>query len=153
VTGVLNIFADRLTKILAEVYLKGNESISFFYNVFILCYAENTGAFLSLGRNWPPVIKYMILLIIPIGVCLCVVIYCIFKEKSKTKIVLFITIVSGGLSNLFDRVFNDFSVIDFMNFGILNLRTGIINVADLSVTFGIAVLILYELIENNNKKN
>ncbi len=64
---------------------------------------------------------------------------------------LFITIVSGGLSNLFDRVFNDFYVIDFMNFGILNLRTGILNVADLSVKFGIAVLMIYEIIENNKK--
>ncbi len=148
VIGFANILVDRITKILAVSYLKGNESIELLNNFFVLCYAENTGAFLSLGRNWPPVIKYAVLLVIPIIVCLCVVIYCILKEKNKIKIILFISIVSGGLSNLIDRIFNDFSVIDFMNFGIGNLRSGILNVADLSVTFGIVVLVIYQILKD-----
>ena len=50
-----------------------------------------------------------------------------------------------GLGNLLDRLFNGFRVIDFMNFGIGNLRTGILNVADLSITFGVIIFIIYDL--------
>ena len=32
-----------------------------------------------------------------------------------------------------------------MNFGIGNLRTGILNVADLSITFGVIIFIIYDI--------
>jgi signal peptidase II len=152
-TAFANIFADRVTKNLAELYLKGRDNLVFFDGVFVLCYAENTGAFLSLGRNWPIPVKYAVLLIIPILVCLCVIAYCAVKEKKAARIVLLMTIVSGGLSNLGDRLFNDFAVIDFMNFGMGRLRTGILNVADLSVTFGMIVFVLYEIAEDRKRKD
>jgi signal peptidase II len=56
---------------------------------------------------------------------------------------LIATILAGGLSNLFDRLTRHFRVVDFMNFGIGGLRTGILNVADLSITFGGIALVLY----------
>ena len=121
--------------------------------MFILTYAENTGAFLSLGRNWPILLKYVLLLVIPILICVYVFIYCLIKEKDKLRIVLLITIIAGGIGNLFDRIFNDFTVIDFMNFGIGKIRTGILNIADLSVTFGVIVLIIYEIRKRNKFKN
>lgn len=61
-----------------------------------------------------------------------------------------VTIVAGGIANLYDRLFHSFQVIDFLNFGIGNLRTGILNVADMSVTFGGLLLILYEYTKKNN---
>jgi len=39
----------------------------------------------------------------------------------------------------------DFHVVDFINFGIGSLRTGILNVADMSVTFGVFFLVIYTL--------
>ena len=38
-----------------------------------------------------------------------------------------------------------------MNFGIGNLRTGILNVADLSITFGVIIFIIYDLFFANDK--
>ena len=58
---------------------------------------------------------------------------------------MFSSVIAGGLGNLLDRLFNGFRVIDFMNFGIGNLRTGILNVADLSITFGVIIFIIYDL--------
>lgn len=49
------------------------------------------------------------------------------------------------MGNLVDRLFNNFKVIDFINFGIGNLRTGVMNSADLSVAFGAALLLITEL--------
>ena len=148
-----SVFLDRFTKWMAEIYLKGNQRIGFLNDMFILTYAENTGAFLSLGRNWPILLKYVLLLVIPIIICVYVFVYCLIKEKDKLRIVLLISIIAGGIGNLFDRIFNDFTVIDFMNFGIGKIRTGILNIADLSVTFGVIVLIIYEIRKRNKFKN
>ncbi|HOX92833.1 MAG TPA: signal peptidase II, partial [Spirochaetales bacterium] len=64
--------------------------------------------------------------------------------KDRTRLILLACIIGGGLGNLGDRLFNGFAVTDFLNFGIGKLRTGVLNVADLSVTFGALALIAYE---------
>ena len=58
---------------------------------------------------------------------------------------MMVTIIGGGLGNLIDRLSNDFRVVDFINFGIGNVRTGILNVADMSVTFGVIFLAIYSI--------
>jgi len=140
----INYGLDRITKIFAESYLQGRETISYFYNTIVLEYAENRGAFLSVGSDWPDTIKYITLLIIPILGCLYGLYYCAFKLKDRTQLIAVVSIIGGGLGNLIDRLFNDFSVIDFLNFGIGSVRTGILNVADMSVTFGVIYLLFYQ---------
>ena len=48
---------DRVTKHIAATTLAGEPRQSFLADTFRLEYAENTGAFLSLGANWPPQIR------------------------------------------------------------------------------------------------
>lgn len=153
VTLLINILADRITKILAVLFLKGKESVKVIHDLFILTYTENSGAFLSLGASWPSVIKYIVLLIVPIIVCVVIVIYSLIREKRKSRIILLCTFVAGGLSNMVDRLFNDFRVIDFMNFGIGNVRTGVLNVADLSITFAALSIAIIEIYEMNRKSS
>jgi signal peptidase II len=140
-----NYALDRATKLLAVVFLKGKKPIPVIGNLFVLEYAENNGAFLSMGAGWNIYIKYFIFVIAPIGICLYVLYYAMFKEKLLRKIVLMGTIVGGGIGNLIDRLFNEFQVIDFMIFRAGVLQTGILNVADLSVTFGVIILIITEM--------
>ena len=64
ISFVVNFGLDRLTKILAVEFLKGNPPKSFLGGIFKLIYAENTGAFLSMGAGFPIVLKYILLLII-----------------------------------------------------------------------------------------
>lgn len=138
-----NYSLDRITKLLAIEFLKGKETISLFYNTVIFKYAENSGAFLSVGSDWPDIIKYLILLIIPTLICFYGLYYCAFKVTESKLLIILVCIIGGGLGNLIDRIFNDFRVVDFINFGIGNLRTGILNVADMSVTFGVLFLAFY----------
>jgi signal peptidase II len=67
------------------------------------------------------------------------------------KLILIVSIIAGGLGNLIDRLLNNFTVIDFLNFGIGPVRTGILNVADLSVTFGVVLFLIYESWLNSKK--
>lgn len=148
---IINLSIDRLTKLFALYYLEGNEKISFFYNTVIFKYTENSGAFLSVGSNWPVIIKYFILLIFPILACIYGLYCCVFKVKDTKLIMLIATIIGGGLGNLIDRLISNFKVIDFVNFGIGSFRTGILNVADMAVTFGIVALIFYQLKLGNSE--
>jgi signal peptidase II len=118
----------------------------------ILKYAENSGAFLSLGSDWPDFLKYIALLVIPVLVCLYGLYYCAFKLTDKKLIVVFVSIFGGGLGNLIDRLINNFSVVDFINFGVGSLRTGILNVADMSVTFGVLFLVFYQFKTGKTKE-
>lgn len=43
----------------------------------------------------------------------------------------------GGVGNLIDRIFNEGRVIDFMNIGVGSLCTGVFNVADIAISFGV----------------
>jgi signal peptidase II len=89
-------------------------------------------------------VKYILLIIIPTGFCFYGLYFCFFKVNDTKTIILLATIIGGGLRNLIDHIFYNFSVIDFLNFGIYSLRTGILNIADLSVTFGAIFLIFHK---------
>ena len=140
-----NLILDRITKLIAVHYLKGEEIISLFYNTVLLKYTENTGAFLSIGSHWPDSLKYLALIIVPVIICLYGLYYCAFRLTDKKMVIMLVTIIGGGLGNLIDRLNNDFRVVDFINFGIGTVRTGILNVADMSVTFGVIFLAIYSL--------
>jgi signal peptidase II len=143
-TILANYLADRITKIIAVRYLANRPPMSFLGNSVMILLAENEGAFLSMGSSWPAIIKYALLLVLP-GLACCYGIYhCLARETRLVRAILISTIIGGGLGNLIDRLFNDFRVIDFLNFGIGSIRTGILNVADLSVTFGALLLLAYE---------
>jgi signal peptidase II len=142
---LINYFADKLTKYLALVFLKGNKPISYFGDLVILTFAENEGAFLGIGSDWNIYVKYVVLLVIPTVILLSMLFYLLLKEKDMKKLVLGSCVVGGGMGNLIDRLCNNFKAIDFLNFGVSNVRTGILNVADLSITFGVILLLLYEV--------
>jgi signal peptidase II len=109
----------------------------------VLQYAENDGAFLGLGGAFPLPVKIALFIAIPLLAC-AAGLFWVFRPSTNTaSAVCVVSIIAGGLGNLQDRITNGFLVVDFLNFGIGPVRTGILNVADLSVTFGaIALLIL-----------
>lgn len=144
----VNFCVDRLTKSAAIAFLRGKEPVVLLQRLIILSYTENTGAFLSLGEGWNIYVKYCVLLIIPLLTGAAVMIYLALREQSVFRIITGSCIAGGGAGNLVDRLFNNFSVVDFMNFGIGPVRTGILNVADMSVTFGAIVLLWHELRQN-----
>jgi signal peptidase II len=146
-----NYLADRLTKFLALRYLTEGESFSFLGGTVVIVLAGNEGAFLSMGALWPPLVKYMLLLVFPLIVCAYGIYYMLFKEVKLARALLLATVIGGGFGNLIDRLLNDFRVVDFLNFGIGRLRTGVLNVADLSVTFGAIALVIYEFAEDRRK--
>jgi signal peptidase II len=149
----VNFFLDRITKYLARLYLKDMPPRTFLNNSIVLMYAENDGAFLSLGADWNIYVKYIALLIIPIALCAALLLYLMIKERRLYRVVIGSCIIGGGLSNLIDRLFNGFRVVDFLNFGAGPLRTGVLNTADMSVTFGVIALFIMEHIVSRRTRS
>ena len=139
----LLILIDQSTKYTAKHYLEGQGVYSFIGDTFRLGYSENTGAFLGLGSSLPENIRTFLFSGLVALFLLAFLVY-IIKSSSinKTGVIAGALIISGGLSNLIDRLVNNGAVIDFMNLGIGSLRTGIFNVADMAIMLG-AFLLLF----------
>jgi signal peptidase II len=138
---VATIGCDRVTKHMAAATLHEAPSRSFAAGTFRLDYVENTGAFLSLGADWPPHVRTVVfgggngLLLLALAV---VALRGRWPRQALLGVTLF---VAGGASNLFDRI-TEGMVVDFMNVGIGSLRTGIFNVADMAIMLGASILVL-----------
>src|SRR5262245_3629147 len=129
---------DRITKHLASVALDGELPRSFVSGVVRLEYAENTGAFLSIGARLPESTRTL-LLEFGVGLLLLAIGVAAFKYQLRGRALLGVALIwAGGASNLFDRVVHG-SVVDFINVGIGGLRTGIFNVADIAIFLGVVL--------------
>ena len=138
---VSTIGCDQVTKHVATNQLMSSPPHSFMRDTFRLVYSENSGGFLSLGSDLPPVARTAIFTVAT-GVILSLCVYIVFRRPevglSPTGLAL---VVGGGLSNLADRI-GDGAVVDFMNIGVGSLRTGIFNFADVAITLGVGVLLI-----------
>jgi len=146
---------DRITKIIAREHLVDSPVQSFWGDLFRLQYAENSGAFLGMGAGLPETARFWIF-IIAVGVVLLVllVVLCwtLFSGSVHPSGVVALSLVlAGGLSNLYDRVFNDGIVIDFLNLGLGGLRTGVFNVADVGIITGVTLLLVGEFIRDRRE--
>jgi len=140
---VFNIAIDQISKVIVRATLTPYEEIRLIGSYFSLNNVENTGAFLGLGSDLNPILKIILLWGLPILV-LGYVLYMITKDKSLDKMSLFgyCCIIGGGVANVFDRIVYG-SVTDFMHndFG-GPIKTGIYNIADVSVMVGLGCLLV-----------
>ena len=139
---ILNIALDQISKVIVRASISYREIIEVFGDKFILTNVENTGAFLGMGSELNPTLKLIVLLILP-TVVLGYVVYYIFKTTSldQLSLVAFSSIVGGGIANVFDRIVYG-SVTDFLFIDLGGVfKTGIFNIADLSVTTGMFILL------------
>lgn len=140
------IGCDQATKFIARGFLVPGEPLSYLGDTFRLQYAENTGAFLSLGASLPEAWRHIVFTIV-VGLILFALLLHLLLSRglSFNHVALLSLVCGGGFSNLIDRIVYNGSVTDFLNIGIGSLRTGIFNVADLAITAGAILLAIDSL--------
>lgn len=147
----LNIGCDQITKSVARTNLVEDDYVEVIGENLILTKTENTGAFLSLGSDFNPTVKVLLLWILPALFMLGMLGYIIIKTKiDRWTMVGLAFIVGGGIGNLFDRIMYG-SVTDFVFIDLGWAQTGIFNMADVSVCVGVGLIILPML--KRNKKS
>jgi len=152
---LINVALDQISKAIVRGAVEYNEEIEIIGDAFIMTKIENSGAFLSMGEDWAPWLRAVVLLVIPALVLVGLFVYLLIKpEQPKWNKLGFACIVGGGLANLYDRIMygevTDFLHIDlgFADFA----KTGIFNIADVSIMVGLGFLFLGYWQEHKEKK-
>lgn len=147
---LLNIGCDQVSKSIVRKNIGEYERKEFFNSHLTLMKVENTGAFLSAGNTLPPFLKLILLLILPL-MALGAGLYFILKKQSFSPLFLvgISCVIGGGIGNLYDRVAYG-SVTDFLFIRAGIFHTGVFNMADVSITTGITMLLIYSFM--NRKK-
>lgn len=136
------VACDQATKVLAVQHLKGADVVSVVDGFFRLTYAENPGAFLSLGRSLPEGIRQGVLIGV-VALLLSGLTFVLLRKKlAPVTFAALGLLLAGGVGNLIDRVGRDGGrVVDFALLQVGPLRTGVFNVADVQIVAAALLLL------------
>jgi signal peptidase II len=137
---ILLVVVDQVVKVIAARGLRGQPSFSYLGNFITFEYAENRGAFLSLGASLSETGRFWIFVIgvfFILGFC----VWSLVKSLRHTpSVVALALVIAGGIGNLIDRVVQGY-VVDYVHMGLFGLRTGVFNVADIAISGGLLLLV------------
>ncbi|MEM7798557.1 MAG: signal peptidase II [Chloroflexota bacterium] len=143
IPATLIVLLDQWTKRLAVTHLIGRQPINYFGDIFRLTYAENPGAFMSLGANLAPALRTGIFTVFVSAFLIYFFFYLIGNDMRPIAYFFGGLVLAGGLGNLIDRLVNDGAVIDFMRIRVGPLQTGIFNIADMAIMVGVFGLLIF----------
>ncbi len=134
------IAIDQIIKFIVLKHLEPIGSITVIDKVLSLTYVENTGAAFGSFSGYTRVLSVFTALVLIVGL-----IY-LLSGKIQSKVVYWglTLIIAGGAANLIDRVGRHF-VIDYID--PLFVKFAVFNFADILVTVGAFIVIIYLLYE------
>lgn len=134
------IGCDQAAKALARESLTRIGSISLLGGTVRFQYAENQGAFLSLGASLPEHLRSLLFVggtsLIVAGLLVTLA----WGRHSPAGSLGLALLTGGAAGNLIDRVAYDGTVVDFVSIGLGAFRTGIFNLADVAITAGVLIV-------------
>ncbi|OEK04743.1 signal peptidase II [Roseivirga misakiensis] len=141
-----NIGCDQITKKITRDRIEYNETIEVIGKNLILTKVENTGAFLGMGSSLSPIMRTILLLVLPTVVMLGLLFYLLrYKDITQISVVALSFIVGGGIGNIYDRIVYG-SVTDMLYIDLEFAHTGIFNLADVSVMVGTGLILVEQFL-------
>ena len=146
-----HIGCDQVSKEAVRNNISVGEIINVIDNHLVLTHVENTGAFLSLGGDLSKPARNILLSLLPI-LALGFGLFYLIRERKFNGINLWALcfIIGGGIGNIFDRIAFG-SVTDFLHIDLGLFKTGIFNMADVSITTGALILLANTLYKSRSK--
>lgn len=134
---------DQAVKAIAKGALASSPPVLLLDGAVRLQYTENPGAFLSLGAELPPGVRFLLGVVL-VGATQLALLAFLLRTRTLSiwQRVGFSLFLAGGLGNWLDRLLNEGRVIDFVSLGVGGLHTGIFNVADVAITAGILMVLV-----------
>lgn len=143
---LLIIMADQLTKYMVASNIRLGDTAFSILNLFDITYVQNRGAAFSIMSG-----KAEVLSIISVVFCIGVVIYWVKKKPAHPLLCTSVVMMfSGALGNAIDRMLRGY-VVDFIQTSFMNFPT--FNIADIGITVGAALLIIYTIFYDKEDKN
>jgi signal peptidase II len=144
---VSNIGCDQISKSLVRSSLLRDEQILMFDNHVMLTRVENSGAFLSLGDSLSDEIRFLVLVLIPIIILSMAIMYLFLRnDMSRSFFIGMGFVIGGGIGNIYDRYLYG-SVTDFLHLNFTIFRTGVFNLADVSIMTGLFIVLIAYMIK------
>jgi len=138
---ISNISCDQITKNIVRQKIEYKTQINVISNNVILTKVENTGAFLSLGDSISRPVYKLIMILLPLILLGYALFYLMKRDNLSAILIVGISfLIGGGLGNIIDRILYG-SVTDFLYFDFVLFHTGIVNMADISVTIGFFIIL------------
>ena len=145
IISILIIAADQITKYLVVSGMSIGDT-AFSFGLFDITYVKNEGAAFSMLSG-----RMSLLSIISIVFCIAVIVYWIKKKPTHPLLCTSLMMIfSGAFANAIDRIFRGF-VVDFINATFISFP--VFNIADIAITVGAGLLILYEILFDKEGKN
>ncbi|HKG08012.1 MAG TPA: signal peptidase II [Pedobacter sp.] len=139
---LINAGCDQISKHIARENLVYNNYVSVIGKKLVLIKTENSGAFLSIGESMTGTLKFLTLSLIPMATLLFGIYFLIRHTHLPRLLVTGICfVIGGGLGNLIDRLLYG-SVTDFLHMDFYGLKTGIFNLADVSIMIGMGMILI-----------
>ena len=134
----LLIGLDQASKVFIYAERVSLEHLEIIKDFFYLTYLENRGAAFSMLQNFRPL--FLIMTPVAVGV----MIYFFKRQKHGLARIALSLLIAGALGNFIDRLLRGF-VVDFFHFYPFGYDFAVFNVADIFVTVGVALLVIYIL--------
>lgn len=138
---VINIGCDQASKHYVRNNFGYHDAVRLMSNHVTLTKVENTGAFLSLGADMNSLPRFLFLELLPLAFLVGCLAYLFLKRNlDKVTTAGLCLLTGGGAGNLFDRIYHG-SVTDFLHIDFILFQTGVFNIADISITTGLIILV------------
>jgi signal peptidase II len=141
---------DQIVKFAVSASMVVGESFTLIPRVIAITYVRNTGASFSLFEDAP--VFMAVFNVLGSVMCIGVLAYIIMAKRKGEKWYLFAAlaiIAAGGAGNTFDRLRQGY-VVDM--FEPLFVRFAVFNVADVGLTLGAAMMVLFIIPDMRNKQ-
>jgi len=139
---IANAGCDQISKHAARQNISYYETIEVIGKHLVLTKIENSGAFLSTGDSLAGSVKFIFLSLLPL-IALFYGIYYLIKNTNLPRLLVLgiCFVIGGGLGNLYDRLIYG-SVTDFVHIDFYVFKTGIFNLADVSIMVGMILILI-----------
>ena len=135
---VIVLAADQITKFLVASKMDVSDSFTFIPKFMDITFVHNQGAAFGILQN-----KKVLLIVVSLLIFAAVVWYIVrYKPRSKWIMWSLTLITAGGLGNIIDRVSLSY-VRDFLDETFSKFDFPVFNIADIGITVGAALLVVY----------
>ncbi len=146
IISILIIIADQLVKYFVALGMSVGDTAFSVLNLFDITYVQNQGAAFSILSG-----KLSVLSLISVVFCVGVIVYWIKKKPTHPLLCTALTMMfAGAFGNAIDRIFRGF-VVDYIQTTFITFP--VFNIADIGITVGAALLVLYVILFDKEDKN
>ena len=142
------IVLDQATKFVVERSLRLYDPVPVWGDFFRLTYIFNRGA--AFGLHLGEASRWIFMGLAAVAVAVLWFMYRGTGWGDRIRLFAIASVTGGAIGNLIDRVRSSRGVVDFLDFGVGDVRWPVFNVADIAVTIG-ALLLAFSLWREEQK--